>query len=93
MKRLPLLSILVGAIFVLVAAGSAEAQSCFECTLESGSNPESRYRTDGSEFAACTTHSNYDPNTCQTYTTCANVYACTTDPGNGEPYVSSSSSR
>lgn len=89
MKHLPLRSILIGAIFVLIA-GSAEAQSCFDCVLESGSNPESRYCTGGSDFSACTTHSNYDPNTCQTYTTCANVYACTTDPGTGDGYCSNS---
>lgn len=83
MKSHSLLPILFGAIFVLLAAGSAEAQSCFDCVLESGSNPESRYCTGGSDFAACTTHSNYDPNTCQTYTTCANVYVCTTDSGGG----------
>jgi len=83
---------LVGAVFVLLAAGSAQAQSCFECVQQSGSDPNrpNWYCTGGYDFSACTTASNYDPNTCETYTTCNNVYACTTDPGNGEPYCSNS---
>jgi hypothetical protein len=93
MKRVPLLSLLACALFVLVAAGSAEAQSCFACVQQAGSNPErpNLYCTGGSDFSACTTASNYDPNTCETYTTCNNVYACTTPPsGGGDDYCSNS---
>jgi hypothetical protein len=93
MKRFPLLTLLAGLIFVLAAAGSAEAQSCFECVQQAGSNPDrpNWYCRGGEDFSACTTASNYDPNTCVSYTTCNNVYACTTDPGNGGDYCSNSS--
>jgi hypothetical protein len=88
MKRFPLLPILAGAIFALLAAGSAEAQ-CFDCVQEAQSNPVNWYCTGGNAYSACTTASNYDPNTCETYTSCNNLYACTTDPGDGD-YCSNS---
>jgi len=82
MKRFPLLSILAGAIFLLVAAGSAEAQ-CFDCVQEANSSPPDWYCTGGTEFSSCTTGSLYDPNTCESHSTCNNLYSCTVDPGGG----------
>jgi len=84
MKRMFVLSILAGAA-LLLGVGSAEAQSCFDCVQQSGSNQNrpSLYCTGGYDFGACTTDTNYDPNTCETYTTCNNVYSCMPwqDPG------------
>lgn len=92
MKRLPLMSLLAGVLFLVIAAGSAEAQ-CFDCVQQSGSNPDrpNLYcRPSGNDFSACTTTYETDPNTCQTYSVCSNVYACTTDPGNGDGFCSNS---
>jgi hypothetical protein len=81
MKRLPLLSTLAGGAILIGAAGAAEAQSCFECVQQSGSNPDrpNLYCRGGDDYGACTTAYNTDPNTCDTYTTCANVYSCSVD--------------
>ena len=78
MQRLPLLSTLAGGALLLGAAGSAKAQSCFECVQESGSNPDrpNLYCTGGYDYGACTTQWEQDPNTCEYYSACMNVYSC-----------------
>jgi hypothetical protein len=77
MKLLPLLSTLAGGTILVGAAGAAEAQ-CFDCVQHDSGIPDqpSLYCTSGDEYRSCTTVSNYDPNTCLNYTTCNNIYSC-----------------
>lgn len=85
MKRLPLLSTLAGGVILVGAAGAAEAQSCFDCVQQAGSHPDrpNLYCTGGYDYGSCTTHWHTDPNDCTEYSTCGNIYSCSSeqDPG------------
>jgi hypothetical protein len=81
MKTLPALTTLATTALLFGAAESAQA--CFMCTGDPFNSHDSRYCTDGHDFAACTTRDWVDPNTCESYQSCENAYACT--EGSGDP--------
>jgi hypothetical protein len=71
MKALTKLSSLAAGVILVGAAGSAHAQSCFNCNQEANvGNHQSFSCVDGSDFASCYTEEHFDPNTCEYYYSC-----------------------